>query len=111
MPVKFYDDYGIVLEFGQGDLAPAGLTSRLHDDKLNTLGFVVIEPHKVGDLVEIKINKAKLAPVFLTFHKVESIDIVIEKLMEIRQSMTTMEKETNATVVNSSTDSEEQSTG
>lgn len=83
MPYEFSQLDGhdtIVLRFGYGDLVPFAYD-------YGVMGFITLDPPvNVGDTVKIG-KKAMIAPIAMIFDKVESIDIVMLKLSQIKEEM------------------------
>lgn len=73
------------LEMGTGDIK---ITAALVKDSIGLLCFATEEPHKIGEIVKNEMtwtpNKSQ---VILSFSKVESIDVLIKNLEEVKRLM------------------------
>jgi len=80
-----------ILEFGNGDICISyGYYINNEDKKINSLTFNNQSPREIwteGDIKVGKKYKIKEFPVIMTFSKDDSIDVLIEALSNIKQSM------------------------
>ena len=78
-----------VVEFGNGTVL---LVPRLTVEGIGLLGLDMCEPHEIGNFVEFnEPYDINTCPIVLAFHKIESLDVVIEDLKRIRDGMVAFE--------------------
>ena len=70
------------LEFGSGDI----ITSLGVLDNVDGIAFVNSEPHPIGYIHEGELKTSDIS-VIMTFTKIESIDVLIKQLTELKEYM------------------------
>lgn len=78
------------MEFGTGDVGFNAGAIKEEDEKVGIVIFYNQEARKIGDLGDIKAGEKvdiNDFPVIMKFYRKESIDVVIEALLEAKRSM------------------------
>ncbi len=85
---KGYKHEFVSLEFGTGDINIVGLNYHNNSGYV-ALGFISIvdENLEIGKKIEILDNFGEKVEVFMTFSKVESIDVLMDALQRIRKGL------------------------
>lgn len=80
----------VEMQFGTGDIGFNAGAIKEDDDKVGVVVFYNQEPREIGSAGDIKAGTTVNIndfPVIMTFHKKESIDVVIEALIEAKKEM------------------------
>ena len=83
-------EHQVKMEFGTGDIGFNAGTIKEDDDKVGVIILYNQEPRKIGDTGDIKAGEEVNIndfPVIMKFYKKESIDVVIEALLEAKRDM------------------------
>jgi len=76
----------IIVHFGYGDILTSNASSRNpFDDELNFTQSLV--SNQIGETTSEMAGKEIVAPVRLVFDKVESVQVVIDELLKLKESM------------------------
>ncbi len=80
----------VEMQFGTGDIGFNSGAIAEGDNKIGIIIFYNQEPRDIGSLGDIKAGTEvdiRDFPVIMTFYKKESIDVLIEALLEARKEM------------------------
>ena len=83
-------EHQVKMEFGTGDIGFNAGTIKEDDDKVGVIIFYNQEPRNIGDTGDIKAGEdvnINDFPVIMKFYKKESIDVVVETLLEAKKEM------------------------
>lgn len=83
-------EYQTKMEFGTGDIGFNAGAIKEDDDKVGIVIFYNQDPRKIGTTGDIKAGtevNINDFPVIMKFHRKESIDAVIEVLLEAKKEM------------------------
>ena len=83
-------EHQVKMEFGTGDIGFNAGTIKEDDDKVGVIIFYNQEPRNIGDTGDIKAGEEvdiNDFPVIMKFYRKESIDVVIEALLEAKRDM------------------------
>lgn len=78
------------MEFGTGDIGFNAGVLKEEDDKVGVIIFYNQEPRNIGDTGDIKAGTEvdiNSFPVIMKFYRKESIDVIIEALLEAKKEM------------------------
>ena len=84
------NDERIRLEFGTGDIGFNAGTIKEDDDKVGVIIFYNQEARNIGDVGDIRAGEEVNIndfPVIMKFYRKESIDVIIEALLEAKKEM------------------------
>ena len=87
--IKTYEKQ-IDLEFGTGDIGFNSGSYIENDKKIGMMGFYNQKSREIGMVGDIKAGQECLLgdfPIIMTFYKKESIDVIIEGLLDAKKQM------------------------
>ncbi len=83
-------EHQVKMEFGTGDIGFNAGVIKEDDNKVGIIIFYNQEPRNIGDIGDIKAGTEvdiNDFPVVMKFYRKESIDVVIEALLEAKKEM------------------------